>query len=71
MKFDGRAWGFGIAGFALSLANALVALPKGGEFTLLDMLAVPLFCLLLALGNGILAGLGNGNKKEEKVLEDS
>lgn len=50
-----------LAGFALSLSNALIAMPKGSDFLLSDFLAVPLVCLLLALGNGIMAALSKGD----------
>lgn len=53
-----------IGAFCLSLAGSLYALPQGSEFTLQDFLAVPLVCLLVAVGNGIWAALGRGDGKE-------
>lgn len=61
-----RAWLMGIAAFCMSLANAIIALPKGEEIFLADILiSVPAMCFLLALGNGIFAAIGIKKPQKE------
>lgn len=60
-----RAFLIGLSGFLLSIGNALVALPKGEEFLMTDIMLLPLVCVVLAVGNGILSGLGM--QKKEKL----